>query len=228
MPWRSRTWSAAADGLKPSDRIASVRIYLITDAAPLLRPIERFLEEAIAGGVAMVQLREKSVDDKSLLDVARRCTATCRRLGVPFIVNDRPDIALLANADGVHLGQEDLPVADVRRIVGSDAIIGLSTHSREQVDAARSSPVDYIGVGPVWATPTKPGRAAAGLELVRYAAAHAAMPFFAIGGIDPSTAADVVGAGAKSVSVLRWIAQSAEPRGAAQAMMRALALAGDV
>jgi len=228
MQWRSRTWSAAADGLPPSDRIASVRIYLITDAAPLLRPIEKFLEEAVAGGVGMVQLREKSLDDMSLLDVARRCASTCRRLGVPFIVNDRPDIALLADADGVHLGQEDLPVADVRRIVGSDAVIGLSTHSRAQVDAARSSSVDYIGVGPIWATPTKPGRAAAGLELVRYAAAHAAVPFFAIGGIAPSTVADVIGAGAKSVSVLRWIAQSGEPRGAAQAMMRALSLAGDV
>jgi thiamine-phosphate pyrophosphorylase len=228
MQWRSRIWSAAADGLRPSDRIASVRIYLITDAVPLFRPIERFLEEAVAGGVGMVQLREKSLDDTSLLDVARRCASTCRRLGVPFIVNDRPDIALLAHADGVHLGQEDLPVVDVRRIVGSDAIIGLSTHSNAQVDAARSSPVDYIGVGPVWSTPTKPGRAAAGLELVRYAAAHAAQPFFAIGGIDPSTAADVIDAGAKSVSVLRWIAQSGEPREAAHAMMRALSLAGDV
>jgi thiamine-phosphate pyrophosphorylase len=208
--------------LPQSDRIAAVRIYLITDAAPRLSPIEKFLEEAVAGGVGMVQLREKSLDDLSLLGVARRCASTCRRLGVPFIVNDRPDVALLANADGVHLGQDDLPAADVRRMMGSDTIVGLSTHSREQVDAARSSPVDYIGVGPVWATPTKPGRAAAGLELVRYAAARAAMPFFAIGGIDPSTAGDVIGAGAKSVSILRWIAQSEEPRSAAQAMLRAI------
>jgi thiamine-phosphate pyrophosphorylase len=208
--------------LPSSARVASVRIYLITDAAPLVCPIESFLEEAVAGGVGMVQLREKTLDDIRLLDVARRFAWTCRRLGVPFIVNDRPDIAQLADADGVHLGQEDLPAADVRRIVGADAIIGLSTHTPAQVDAARSSPVDYIGVGPVWATPTKPGRVAVGLGLVQYAAAHAAMPFFAIGGIDPSTAADVVGAGAKSVSVLRWIAQSAEPRGAAQAMMHAL------
>jgi thiamine-phosphate pyrophosphorylase len=228
MQWRSRTWSAAADGLLPSERVASVRIYLITDGSPSVRPIETFLAEAVAGGVGMVQLRERTLDDRSLLDVARRCASTCRRLGVPFIVNDRPDVALLAGADGVHLGQDDLPAADARRIVGADAIIGLSTHSPAQVDAARSSPVDYIGVGPVWATPTKPGRAAAGLELVRYAAAHAAMPFFAIGGIDPSTAADVVGAGAKSVSVLRWIAQSGEPRAAARAMMQALSLAGDI
>ncbi|HLJ84994.1 MAG TPA: thiamine phosphate synthase [Candidatus Eremiobacteraceae bacterium] len=225
---RSRTWSAAVDRLPPSDRLASVRLYLITDAAPTVRPIEKFLEEAVGGGVDMVQLREKSLDDLTLLDVARRCASTCRRLGVPFIVNDRPDIALLAHADGVHLGQDDLPAADARRIVGSDAIIGLSTHSRAQVDAALASSVDYLGVGPVWETPTKPGRAAAGLDLVSYAGAHAAKPFFAIGGIDPSTVADVIGAGAKSVSVLRWIAQSEQPRSAAQAMLRALSLAGDI
>lgn len=228
MPSRSRTWSAAVDRLPQSDRLASVRLYLITDAAPMVRPIEKFLEEAVGGGVDMVQLREKSLDDVNLLAVARRCASVCRRLGVPFIVNDRPDIALLAEADGVHLGQDDLPAADVRRLVGSAAIIGLSTHSRAQVDAAQSSPVDYIGVGPVWETPTKAGRAAAGLDLVRYARAHAAKPFFAIGGIDPSTVADVIGAGAKSVSVLRWIAQSGEPRSAARAMLRAFPLAGDV
>jgi thiamine-phosphate pyrophosphorylase len=214
--------------LPPPDRVASIRLYLITDAAPFVRPIETFLEEAAAGGVDMVQLREKTLDDASLLDVARRCASTCRKLGVPFVVNDRPDIALLAGADGVHLGQEDLPAAEARRIVGAGAIVGLSTHSAAQVDAARSSPVDYIGVGPVWATPTKPGRAAAGLGLVRYAAAHASSPFFAIGGIEPSTIADVIGAGARSVSVLRWIAQSEDPRIAAQAIVRALSLAGDV
>ncbi len=209
-------------------RIAAIRLYLITDAAPLIQPLEAFLEQAVSGGVGMIQLRDRTLDDARLLDVARRGAAMCGRLGVPFLVNDRPDIALLAGADGVHVGQDDLPVAEARRIVGSGAIVGLSTHTPEQVDAAASSSADYIGVGPVWTTPTKPGRPAAGLELVRYAAERAALPFFAIGGIDPSNVADVARAGARSVSVLRFIAKSGEPGEAASAMIQALALAGDV
>ena len=211
-----------------SARIAGIRLYLITGAAPKVAPIEAFLERAASGGVGMVQLREKNLDDAKLLEAARRFAAACRRLGIVFIVNDRADIARLAEADGVHLGQDDIPIVDARRIVGPDAIVGLSTHSQEQVDRAARSTADYIGVGPVWATPTKPGRPAAGLELVRYAAAHAVMPFFAIGGIDPANVGDVVRAGAARVSVLRWIEQADDPEAAARAVSSALPLSGDI
>jgi thiamine-phosphate pyrophosphorylase len=199
-----------------------VRLYLITDSTPRVTPIEDFLERAVAGGADMVQLREKRLTDGELLAAAQRFARTCARLRVPFIVNDRVDLCLAARADGVHLGQDDLPVETVRTLLGKHAIIGLSTHSAEQIDAARMLPVDYIGVGPVFETPTKPGRPAVGPQLIEYAAANAGMPFFAIGGIDPKTVGAVVSAGASAVSVLRWIAQAEDPAGAAAAMIQAM------
>jgi len=198
------------------DRVARVRIYLITDAAPQIRPIERFLRDAVAGGVGMVQLREKNLSDAALLDVSARCAVACRSLGVPFIVNDRVDIALASGADGVHLGQDDLPVTAARRLGGDGLIIGLSTHSQAQIDAAAREDADYIGVGPIWATPTKEGRPPVGVALVRFAAEHAAQPFFAIGGLDPNNVAEVVAAGGERVSVLRWITRAADPKHAAR------------
>ena len=129
----------------------------------------------------IVQLRIKDGDDEAILAAARRYRAACHAAGALLIVNDRPELAVAAGADGVHVGQDDAPVVKARAIVGADALIGLSTHTPEQVDGAEG--VDYIGVGPVNETPTKPGRAAVGLELVRYAAANASLPFFAIGGI---------------------------------------------
>jgi thiamine-phosphate pyrophosphorylase len=207
----------------PADvRVGAVRIYLITDSTPRLAPLEDFLERAIAGGVGMVQLREKRLPDADLLDVARRCARACARLRIPFIVNDRVDVCLSAKADGVHLGQSDLPVESARSILGRSGIIGLSTHSREQIDAARRLAVDYIGVGPIYETPTKPGRPAVGIELIEYAAANAGLPFFAIGGIDPDTVVSVVQAGASGVSVLRSIAQAEDPQGAAAALVQAI------
>jgi thiamine-phosphate pyrophosphorylase len=205
-----------------SARLERVRLYLITDARPALKPFELFLEAAVGGGVDMVQLRDRELDDAELLRVAIRGAAVCSRLGVPFIVNDRADIAVLAGADGVHLGQSDVPPSAARRIVGPGAIIGLSTHSPEQIDAAEREPADYIGVGPIHATPTKPGRPAVGPALVRYAAAHYSRPFFAIGGLEPSNVAEVVAAGGRSVSVLRWISQAHDPQSAARAMVAAL------
>lgn len=202
------------------ERLESVRIYLITDAEPRVRPIETFLREAVAGGAGMVQLREKSMSDGALLEVARSCAAVCRELEVPFIVNDRLDIALASGADGVHLGQDDLPVETARHLGGEDLIIGLSTHSPEQINAAGLSSADYIGVGPIHATPTKEGRTPVGTELVRYAAQHATQPFFAIGGLDPANVSAVLDAGATGVSVLRWIAQAADPRTAARELLK--------
>ncbi|MBV8172345.1 MAG: thiamine phosphate synthase [Candidatus Eremiobacteraeota bacterium] len=199
--------------------VADRRLYLITGASPRVGLLN-LIERAVQGGVDMVQLREKNMSDRELLALAIDCVRLCRRLGVPFIVNNRVNVALAANADGVHLGQDDLPVGDARIILGSGAIIGFSTHSPEQIDVAGD--VDYIGVGPIHETPTKPGRPAVGAELVRYAADHAAQPFFAIGGLNPTNVAEVVRAGARGVSVLRYISDSQEPNAAARALIAAM------
>jgi thiamine-phosphate pyrophosphorylase len=192
-------------------RIERVQIYLITDASPCAQPIERFLREAIAGGVGMVQLREKGMSDARLLEVATRCALVCKTEGIPFVVNDRIDIAIDSGADGVHLGQEDLPIASARRLAGEDFIVGLSTHTPDQIEEAIELDPDYIGVGPIHETPTKAGRCAVGVHLVSYAAQRAAQPFFGIGGLDPSNVADVIRAGARGVSVLRWVCQATDP-----------------
>jgi thiamine-phosphate pyrophosphorylase len=169
-----------------------------------------------------VQLREKTLDDGPLLAFARQAQAQCERLGALFVLNDRPRLARDAGADGVHLGQDDMPVAQAREIVGQKMLIGLSTHAPGEIDAADAALVDYIGVGPVHATPTKPGRPAVGLELVRYAAAHAAMPFFAIGGIDADNVGEVLAAGASRVCVLRAVADAADPERAARKLRERL------
>jgi thiamine-phosphate pyrophosphorylase len=189
----------------PADR----RLYLITPARP---DLEEFLEAAIRGGVDLVQIRDKELDDGVLLPVLARAREVTRRLGVPLVVNDRPDLAAACEADFVHVGQDDMPVGEARRYgVG----VGLSTHARDEIDAAAA---DYIGVGPVYATPTKEGRPPVGLELVRYAAAHARLPWFAIGGIDGENAREVVAAGAARLAVVRAIGEAADPERAAQAL----------
>jgi thiamine-phosphate pyrophosphorylase len=203
-----------------SKRLIDVRLYLITDAAPP-RGLAGLIEAAVRGGVDMVQLRDKDIADGALLEAAAACARACASHGVPFIVNDRPDIALAVRADGVHVGQDDLPVSAVRALLGPHAIIGLSTHSQEQIDAAGHE-VDYIGVGPIHETPTKPGRPAVGFELVRHAAAHAAQPFFAIGGLDPGNVAEVVRAGAQRISILRWISRAPDPERAAREVREAM------
>jgi thiamine-phosphate pyrophosphorylase len=189
------------------------RLYLV---APARDDLEELLEAAVRGGVDVVQIREKTLPDGALLQRLERAREVTRRLGVPLVVNDRPDLALLVEADLVHVGQDDLPVAAVRRL---GLAAGLSTHSQAQIDAADA---DYIGVGPVFATPTKRGRPPVGLELVRYAAARARVPWFAIGGIDPENVADVVAAGARRVAVVRAICDAADPEAAARALRRAL------
>jgi len=189
------------------------RLYLITAARPDLEP---FLEAAVRGGVDIVQVREKSLADGELLTALRRAREVTRRLGVPLVVNDRPDLARLAEADYVHVGQEDLPVAAARAF---GVAVGQSTHAPAELDATEA---DYAGVGPVFETPTKEGRPAAGLEYVRYAAATARVPWFAIGGIDESTVGDVVAAGAVRVAVVRAIGDAADPERAAAVLRRAL------
>jgi thiamine-phosphate pyrophosphorylase len=188
-------------------------LYLITGVRADLADL---LEAAIRGGVDVVQVREKTLDDRRLLpalELAREVTA---RHAVPLVVNDRPDLALLVQADAVHVGQDDLPVAAVRRL---GLPVGLSTHAPAEIDAAAA---DYLGVGPVYATPTKAGRPAVGLELVRYAARRAGIPWFAIGGIDLETVEDVVAAGASRIAVVRAIGDAPDPEEAARSLRRAV------
>jgi thiamine-phosphate pyrophosphorylase len=153
-----------------------------------------------------------------LVEAAERARALCDAAGALFLLNDRPDLAAAVGADGVHVGQDDLPVDAVRRLMGADVVIGLSTHSPEQFDAGLESAADYLSAGPVWETPTKAGRPAAGIALVRHAAATATKPFFAIGGIDESNIAEVVAAGATRAVVVRAIRDAADPRAAAAAL----------
>jgi len=199
-------------------RLAAARLYLVCGAEPEGRELPTLLRGAIAGGVDVVQLREKHLPDEELASIARAAHTLCEALGALLIVNDRPWVAREAGADGIHVGQDDIPVADVRELVGPDALIGLSTHSPEQIDAVDAGLVDYIGVGPIHETPTKPGRPAVGLELIRYAATHAPVPFFAIGGLHEGNLADALHAGATRVCVLRAIAGAADPERAASAL----------
>ncbi len=208
-------------GAERRARLAAARLYLVCDAQPPAGELADVLRAAIAGGVGMVQLREKRLPDDELTAVAHAAHALCERLGALLIVNDRPTVALGAGADGVHVGQDDLPVAEVRELLGADMLIGLSTHTPAEIDAAPAA-ADYLGVGPVHATPTKPGRPAVGLELVRHAAAHAPRPFFAIGGIDTDNVRAVIEAGARRVAVVRAIAAAADPEAAARKLTAAL------
>jgi len=201
--------SSSSPGRSP----AGSHLYLITPVRPDLRGL---LEAAIAGGVDIVQVRERGLKDAALLEalvVAREVTG---RHDVPLVVNDRPDLAVLCEADLVHVGHEDIPVTEARRFgVG----VGFSTHAPSEIDAADAG---YIGVGPVYATPTKEGRPPVGLELVEYAAKHARQPWFAIGGIDEHTAPAVVAAGATRLSVLRAIVDAPDPERAARSIRAAL------
>jgi thiamine-phosphate pyrophosphorylase len=187
------------------------RLYLITAARD---DLEAFLEAAVRGGVDIIQIREQAMADGDLLSRLEEARTITRRLGVPLVVNDRPDLAMLCEADFVHLGQDDLPVSAARRL---GIAAGQSTHAPGEIDVAEA---DYIGVGPVHSTPTKEGRPAVGLGLVEYAAAHAKQPWFAIGGIDETNVADVVSAGATRIAVVRAIGDADDPERAA-AMLRA-------
>ena len=184
---------------------------------------QHVLPTALRGGVDMVQLRDKRADDDAVLAAAARFRSICDEHGVLLWLNDRPDLALAAGADGVHVGQDDVPVAEVREQVGDSLLIGLSTHSPAQFDAALGSGADQLSVGPVWETPTKEGRPAAGLSYVRYAAEHGGnRPWFAIGGIAPDNVAEVVAAGARRIVVVRAIRDAADPEAAAAGLRAAL------
>jgi thiamine-phosphate pyrophosphorylase len=193
----------------PGPLLEDRKLCLITPARP---DLEDFLEAAIDGGVDLVQIREKELPDGALLSLLERSRAVTRHRDVPLVINDRADLAVLCGADFVHVGQDDLPVAHARRFgLG----VGLSTHTEREIDAADA---DYLGVGPVYATPTKAGRPPVGLELVRYAAEHVRVPWFAIGGIDSTNAADVVAAGATRIAVVRAIGEAVDPERVARAL----------
>ena len=204
------------------DRLAGVQLCVLLTGAHCTAALDWTIEEAAGGGATMFQLREKDLDDRALLNRARDVRRWTRKAGVLFIVNDRPDIARLADADGVHLGQDDMPVHDARKIVGPDALIGVSTHDLEQVRQAVLDGANYIGVGPTFPSTTKHFETLAGLDFVKQAIAATTLPAFAIGGINAATIEAAVRAGVRRVAVSAAIAKADEPRLAAANLCEAL------
>ncbi len=182
--------------------------YLVTSPCDRLLPI---VEAALQGGIALVQYRDKHTDDYLRLNLAQQLKDLCHRYGALFLVNDRIDLALAVDADGVHLGQTDLPIVVARQLLGSQRIVGRSTTNPDEMQRAIAEGADYIGVGPVYSTPTKPDKAAAGLDYVRYAAEHATVPWYAIGGINTENLSDVLQAGAERVAIVRAIIEAENP-----------------
>jgi thiamine-phosphate pyrophosphorylase len=209
------------------ERLRTARLYFVCEAMPGGREPEALLRAALDGGVDIVQLREKDLDREEVERSARTFRRLCDTYSALFIVNDDPWLARTCEADGVHVGQDDASPAEARELLGPEAIVGLSTHTEEQIAASAGQPVDYISVGPIWETPTKAGRPGVGLGLVEHAAAEAPHPFFAIGGIDPGNAAEVVVAGARRLGVVRAIRDAADPAAAAEALRGALAAVGE-
>lgn len=199
-----------------SEMLERARLYLVAPARLAAGTLADLVPELAAAGVDVIQLREKEMEAGDLLNVGEPVAAACRAAGVPFVINDRPDVAMALGADGIHLGTNDLPTRFARAIV-PDAFVGRSTHSTEDiVEALGSQDPDYIAVGPVFETPTKPGRPAAGIDLIRHAAAEVGLPWFAIGGIDETTLDDVLEAGARRIVVVRVITEAADPAEAAR------------
>jgi len=209
------------------EKLERARLYFVCEAGEDLDALDRLLEEALSGGADLVQLRDKDADEERLLAAAPAFRAAADRHGALFLINDRPDLVGACAADGVHVGQDDAGVAEARRLAGPGALVGLSTHNADQLEAAHAAAgaarADYLSVGPVWETPTKPGRPAAGPAYVELAATRATLPWFAIGGIDATNVAAVRTAGASRVVVVRAIRDSADPRAAAAELRQALA-----
>jgi thiamine-phosphate pyrophosphorylase len=199
-------------------RLAEARLYVVTMAAHSPAQVLDVVRAACAGGAGVIQLRRKGDDGLETLRLAERCRAVTADAGVLFVVNDRLDVAMAAGADGVHLGQDDLSVAVARRL-WPGRIVGQSTHSVEQAMQAEREGADYIGVGPVHATPTKPGRPAVGLEYVRAASARVRIPWFAIGGIDAGNVAAVIAAGARGVAVVRAVCDAHDVEAATRELL---------
>lgn len=210
--------------LTPRERLADARLYLCTDARSSPADLEDFLHAALRGGVDVVQLRDKSLDVAHELELQALVARVAAEHQALWAVNDRADVASLTGAPVVHMGQGDLPTSAVRTLLGADPLLGRSTHSAAQAAAADADPgVDYFCVGPLWATPTKPGRTAVGLDLLRQVAASSpTTPWFAIGGIDAGRLDSVLGAGAERVVVVRAITEAANPERAARELRERL------
>ncbi|MEW9870210.1 thiamine phosphate synthase [Arthrobacter sp. HS15c] len=232
--------TALSNSALRSDALSSARLYLCTDARKDRGDFAGFVDAAFAGGVDIIQLRDKTIEAAEELELLEVLKEAAERHGRLWAVNDRADVAVLSGAPVFHVGQKDLPLAAARSLVRDAGVIGLSTHTTGQIDAAITGSaaatgpggLDYFCVGPVWATPTKPGRAAVGLDLVKYAAeaarqaasvsVGATVPWFAIGGVDLGNVEQVVEAGASRVVVVRAITEAADPAAAAAALLAAL------
>ena len=206
----------------PRNRLSAARLYLCTDARKRQGDLPEFLDAVLAGGVDIVQLRDKGMEAAEELEHLAVFADACKRHGALLAVNDRADVAHAIGSDVLHLGQGDLPVPAARAVIGGDVVIGRSTHAEAEVDAAAAEAgVDYFCTGPCWPTPTKPGRQAPGLGLVRYAASlGTTRPWFAIGGIDAGNLDEVLDAGARRVVVVRAITEAADPAEAAASLAR--------
>ena len=194
-------------------------LYLCTPDRP---DLEQFVDACISGGVDIVQLRDKDLDARPLLARARLVRNVCRHHGVPFILNDRPDLALEAEADGVHVGQTDAPPSLARRILGPDAIVGLSTHAPNDLDDSLEEPIDYFSAGPVTQTPTKPGRPGTGLRYLTYVVERAKTPWFVTGGVNPDSLKLMAAAGARRFVVVRHLTEADDPKAAATQLRAAI------
>ena len=200
------------------------KLYLVTNSDKF-ETEDLFLDavaSALKGGVDILQLREKNMPANKILELGKKVKLLCAEYGATFIVNDRVDIAYVLEADGVHLGQDDMDVESARKILGNNAIIGISTHAPEQAQKAVNDGADYIGMGPVFTTPTKPGRPSVGLEYAKWVSENIKIPAFAIGGIDLTNVQDVINAGAKKIAVVRAIINSDSPERAAQEFLKVL------
>lgn len=221
QPWRAPVVDASIVApVTPRERLDEAQLYLVCDARP-----RSFLDACLRGGVELLQLRDSRLDDAAIVEAAKPFRAAADAYGALFILNDRPDLVEACGADGVHVGQEDATPAEARAILGGDRIVGRSTHAPAQADAALADPeVDYLSIGPVHATPTKPGRPAAGLEYVEYAARAAKQrkPWFAIGGLDEGNLEAVIERGARRIVVVRALTGASDPEAAARALRTAL------
>jgi len=210
------------DGPLRRERLRTARLYFVCDARPQT-DLERLLRAALTGGADIVQLREKELGRAEIERAAETFRRVADTFSALFVLNDDPELARACDADGVHVGQDDVGAEEARELLGPDAIVGLSTHSEDQIAASAGRPVDYISVGPIWETPTKEGRPGVGLELIEHAAANAPHPFFAIGGIDTGNAEQVVAAGAERLCVVRALRDAADPAAAATELRQAFA-----
>jgi len=207
--------------------LEAARLYFVCEGRPAGRSPIPLLDAALRGGAGIIQLREKSHRSADeLIALAGPFSRTAAAHGALFILNDRPDLVAACGADGVHVGQDDAPVAEAREAAGADALVGLSTHSPEEIDAACGAQgagrPDQLSVGPIWETPTKQGRQPTGLGLIEHAASVAAIPWFAIGGIDTTNVAEVAATGARRIVVVRAIRDAQDPEAAARSLYRAL------